>query len=86
MRNASAILGLLAISAVSTVPLASAQAGYDYPVCLRVYGPATYNDCTYTSIAQCNASASGRAAECYLNAFAAAPAPAGRAHRRHGGY
>ncbi len=82
MRNASAILGLLAISAISAAASAPAQAGYDYPVCLRVYGPATYNECSYTSIAQCNATASGRAAECYPNAFAAAP-PAGRPYRRH---
>jgi hypothetical protein len=84
MRKASAMLGLLAISAISAVE--TAQAGYNYPVCLRVYGPATYNECAYTSIAQCKATASGRAAECYPNAFAAAPAPAGRKYRRHGVY
>ena len=84
MRTASAMLGLLAISAISAATPAPAQAGYDYPVCLRVYGPASYNECSYTSIAQCQATASGRAAECYPNAFAAypAPAPAGRAYRR----
>jgi hypothetical protein len=85
MRKASAVLGLLAISAISAAAAAPAQAGYDYPVCLRVYGPASYNECSYTSIAQCKATASGRAAECYPNAFAAAPAPAGRAYR-HGAY
>ena len=78
MRNASAMLGLLAISAISAAAPTPAQAGYDYPVCLRVYGPATYNECSYTSMAQCKATASGRAAECYPNAFAAAP------HRRPG--
>jgi Protein of unknown function (DUF3551) len=88
MRNASATLGLLAISAISAAGTAPVQAGYDYPVCLRVYGPASYNECSYTSMAQCNATASGRAAECYPNAFAAYPAaaPGGRAYRRHGGY
>jgi hypothetical protein len=85
MRNASAMLGLLAISAISALATVPAQAGYDYPVCLRVYGPASYNECSYTSIAQCKATASGRAAECYPNAFAAAPAPGGRAYR-HGAY
>ena len=83
MRNVSAMLGLLTISAISALAPVPAQAGYDYPVCLRVYGPASYNECSYTSIAQCNATASGRAAECYPNAFAAAPAPAGRSYRRH---
>ena len=88
MRNASAMLGLLAISAISAVGTAPAQAGYDYPVCLRVYGPASYNECGYTSMAQCRATASGRAAECYPNAFAAHPVPApdGRVYRRHGAY
>lgn len=85
MRNA--VFGLMAISAVLAAP-APVQAGYDYPVCLRVYGPATYNECSYTSIAQCKATASGRAAECYPNAFAAhpEPAPGRRAYRRRGGY
>jgi hypothetical protein len=86
MRNASAMLGLLAIAAISAVATIPAQAGYDYPVCLRVYGPATYNECAYTTLAQCQATASGRAAECYPNAFYAnaAIAPSGR-HRRHYG-
>jgi hypothetical protein len=79
------MLGLLAISAISALGTAPARA--DYPVCLRVYGPATYNECNYTSMAQCRASASGRAAECYPNAFAAYPAPVpGRAYRQRGGY
>ena len=82
MRNTAAILGLLAISAISTAGTAPAQAGYDYPVCLRVYGPATYNECAYTSLAQCQASASGRAAECYSNAFYA-DAGAGAWGRKH---
>jgi hypothetical protein len=88
MRNTSAMLGLLAISAISAVATIPAQAGYDYPVCLRVYGPATYNECTYTSMAQCNATAAGRAAECYPNAFAAypAPAPGGHKYRQRGAY
>jgi hypothetical protein len=87
MRKTSAMLGLLAISAISAVGTVPAQA-YDYPVCLRVYGPASYNECNYTSIAQCRASASGRAAECYPNAFAAypGPAPGGRAYRQRGAY
>jgi hypothetical protein len=88
MRNPSAMLGLLALSAMSAVATIPAQAGYDYPVCLRVYGPATYNECAYTTLAQCQATASGRAAECYPNAFyaQAAVALSGRRHRHHGAY
>ena len=86
MRITAALAGLAALSVVTGMGMVPAQA-YDYPVCLRVYGPATYNECNYTSMAQCKASASGRAAECYPNAFAAVPmAPVGRAYRRHGGY
>jgi hypothetical protein len=82
------MLGLLAISAISAIGTAPVQAGYDYPVCLHVYGPANYYDCTYTTIAQCKASASGRAAGCYPNAYAAypEPAPGDRAYRQRGVY
>jgi len=53
-----------------------------YPVCLHVYGRVSYYDCAYTSLAQCNASASGRAAQCVVNPYyanAGPPVP----HRRH---
>jgi Protein of unknown function (DUF3551) len=86
MRIAAMFTGLAALAAMTGAGMVPAQA-YDYPVCLRVYGPATYNECNYTSIAQCKASASGRAAECYPNAFAAVPmGPVGRPYRRYGGY
>jgi hypothetical protein len=79
----------LTILAIAAAGPAAAQT-YDprYPVCLRVYGPATYNECTYTSLAQCQATASGRAAECYPNAFYAnaAIAPPGRRHQHYGAY
>lgn len=89
MRMVSALTGFLAVSAISAIAPIPAQAQPDtgYAVCLRVYGPATYNECNYSSMAQCKASASGRAAECYPNAFAAGPmyAPPGRV-RRHAYY
>ena len=66
------LYALLALAAASTVQPASAQTyGTTYPVCLHVYGPVTYYECGYTSIAQCNATASGRAAQCVLNPFLA---------------
>jgi hypothetical protein len=87
MRIASAVTALVALPAVLAIAPIPAQAQTGYPVCLRVYGPATYNECNYTSMAQCKATASGRAAECYPNAFTAAPAFApGRAYRRQYGY
>jgi hypothetical protein len=82
-------LTILAITAVWTAAPAAAQTyGRDYPVCLRVYGPVTYNECYYTSLAQCAGSASGRPAQCVVNPFFAnAQVPAGRAYRRRsGGY
>jgi hypothetical protein len=77
----------LAILAIGTVSIGSAAAQtYDpaYPVCLHVYGRgANYYECRYTSLPQCNASASGRAAQCVINPyFASARVPVGR-HYRH---
>lgn len=58
-------------TALAATPAAAQTYGSDYPVCLHVYGPATYYDCRYTSIEQCNMSASGRAAQCVVNPYAA---------------
>jgi hypothetical protein len=42
----------------------------NYPVCLQTYGiDGGYIDCSYTSLAQCAATASGRAAQCLNNPF-----------------
>jgi uncharacterized protein DUF3551 len=78
----------LVILAVGTVaaggPAAAQTYAPGYPVCLHVYGPATYYDCRYTSLGQCNVSASGRAAQCVTNPyFASAEEPLARPHRRH---
>jgi Protein of unknown function (DUF3551) len=79
------VLAILAMATASVAEPARAQT-YDpaYPVCLHVYGRATYYECRYTSLAQCNGSASGRAAQCVLNPFfASAEEPMGRPYRRH---
>lgn len=53
-----------------------------YPVCMHAYGgQGDYIDCSYTSLAQCNATASGRGAQCVLNPFSPRP-PDGRFERR----
>jgi hypothetical protein len=78
-------LAILAIATASVAAPAAAQT-YDpgYPVCLHVYGPINYYECRFTSLPQCNVSASGRAAQCVLNPyFASAEEPAGPARRRH---
>jgi hypothetical protein len=57
-----------------------------YPVCLQVYQGFNdyYFECAYTSLPQCNASASGRAAQCIVNPYYAArkTAPPARRGRR----
>jgi len=79
-------LAILTFATVLTAAPARAQT-YDptYPVCLHVYSRgASYYECRYTSLPQCNASASGRSAQCVINPyFASAQVPADyRRHRR----
>lgn len=63
---------VLAIAAVLAAPSARAQT-YDpaYPVCLQVYQGFVdyYFECAYTSMPQCQMSASGRAASCVINPY-----------------
>ena len=41
-----------------------------YPVCLQTYGiDGGYIECSFTSLAQCAASASGRSAQCLTNPY-----------------
>jgi Protein of unknown function (DUF3551) len=77
-------LAILAIGTISMGPAAAQTYDPAYPVCLRVYERTIYYECSYTSLTQCNASASGRAAQCVINPyFASAQVPAGyRRHRR----
>jgi hypothetical protein len=68
------VLAFTALAAVTllTASAASAQTyGPGYPVCLHVYGPASYYECNYSTIAQCNASAAGRGAQCVTNPYVA---------------
>ncbi len=76
------VLAILMIAPVLMAAPARAQT-YDpaYPVCLQVYQGLVdyYYECTYTSLPQCQASASGRAAQCIVN-----PYYTGRKNRRDG--
>ena len=61
----------LAIGMMLAATSARAQT-YDpsYPVCLQTYGiDGGYIDCSFTSLAQCAASASGRSAQCLTNPY-----------------
>ena len=62
---------ILTIGTMLVAAPARAQA-YDpnFPVCLQTYGiDGGYIDCSFTSLAQCAASASGRAAQCLNNPY-----------------
>ncbi|MGY3033184.1 hypothetical protein ACVIIV_002354 [Bradyrhizobium sp. USDA 4354] len=85
------ILTLTAVAALFVAADASAQT-YDprYPVCMHVYTPGgftggggDYYDCSFTSLPQCRASASGRAASCDLNPYYAFDQPPARPRKRH---
>jgi hypothetical protein len=78
-------LAILAVGAASTAAPAQAQT-YDpgYPVCLHVYGRVSYYECRYTSLPQCNMSASGRSAQCVINPyFAHAQEPSAHRNKRY---
>jgi hypothetical protein len=78
-------LAILTVATVLTAAPARAQM-YDpnFPVCLQTYGQEGGNiECGYTSLSQCAASASGRAAQCITNPyFASAQAPRDPRYRR----
>jgi hypothetical protein len=79
---------ILAVGTISAVSPVQAQT-YDpnYPVWLLVYGRGgSYISPGYTSIPQCQISASGRAAQCIVNpyfaGYAGPPGPYRRKHHR----
>ena len=80
------ILILAIMTLVAAISSARAQT-YDprYPVCLQIYQGYTdyYFECGYTSIAQCNMSASGRAAQCIVNPYYKGPKKSDRRQRRN---
>lgn len=59
----------VASAAVLLIAPDPAAAATDYPVCLRVYGAPTYDECYYTTMEACRLSASGRSAQCFINPF-----------------
>jgi len=62
---------ILAMATVLVAAPAPAQT-YDpnYPVCIQTYAiGGGYIDCSFTSLAQCAASASGRSAQCLNNPY-----------------
>jgi hypothetical protein len=83
-----ALIILAVVAVLKTVPAQAQTYDPNYPVCLQVYQGFVdyYFECRYTSMAQCQASASGRAAQCVVNPYYAKPVPrkkrrASRSHR-----
>jgi Protein of unknown function (DUF3551) len=79
-------VAILIVGMISAAAPAWAQTySPNFPVCLQTYGFAGDNiDCSFTTLPQCKASASGISAQCLTNPyFASAREPAGyRRHRR----
>jgi hypothetical protein len=79
-------LALITLALGTLVSMAPVEAQtYDpaYPVCLHVFGRIVYFECAYTSLAQCNMSASGRAAQCVVNPYYAGAVDPPRRRRHH---
>ena len=73
---------LTIVSAWTAVPARAQTYDPDWPVCMHVFGrEVEYFECTFTSLPQCNASASGRNALCIVNPYYAARAPAENVRR-----
>jgi hypothetical protein len=81
------VLAMVTIAAALTVPARAQTYDPNYPVCLQTYGiDGGTIECGYTSLAQCSATASGRAAQCITNPyFAGGPGLAGPRSRRQRG-
>ena len=78
-------LAILALGAVYSAASAKAQT-YDphYPYCLQIYDDMVHYtfECAYTSMPQCQASASQRGATCLINPYQANAAAPRRLYRR----
>ena len=67
MRKAMVAVLALSAATAATVAGTSPAAAYDYPYCVQGRGVGIPGDCSYTSYAQCMASASGRGLYCNTN-------------------
>ncbi|HMM92129.1 DUF3551 domain-containing protein [Bradyrhizobium sp.] len=74
MKLPHAFAAAIALTAATIALAAPARAQtYDpsYPVCLQIYQGIVdfYFECSYRTMAQCQMSASGRAAQCVVNPY-----------------
>ena len=60
----------LSVAAILAAPARAQTYDPTYPVCIQTYGiTGNYIGCSYVSMDQCRASASGRAAQCIANPY-----------------
>jgi len=65
------VAGLPGMALMGAGPAAAQTYDPRYPVCMEVYTiDGSSIDCSFTSIAQCAATASGQSAQCYANPYA----------------
>jgi len=67
MRNAMLAMAALMSAGAATIASPTPAAAFDYPYCVQGRGVGIPGDCSYTSYAQCMASASGRGLYCNVN-------------------
>src|SRR6266513_2118496 len=67
MRNTMLVTLVLAAAGAATIAGSGPAAAIDYPYCVQGRGVGIPGDCSYSSYAQCLASASGRGLYCNLN-------------------
>lgn len=77
------LAGAMALAIMLAAPARAQTYDPNYPVCLQIYRSMVdfWFECGYTTMAQCQASASGRAAQCVVNPYYAKP-PAKRSKRQ----
>jgi hypothetical protein len=74
-----ALLILTVLMAATAAPVPAQTYNPDYPVCMDAYSiDGSRMECAYTSLAQCAQSASGLAAQCFVNPYPAAARPPAR--------
>lgn len=65
-----ALVLLTAVTGLTSVPASAQTYGGNYPVCIQNYRWGGSDiDCRFSSMAQCAATASGRAAQCLANPY-----------------
>lgn len=72
------LFAIAGFAAALAGPAAAQTYDPDYPVCIHYYGNwanGDHIDCSFSSIPQCQATASGIAASCLVNPYFAPPPP-----------